>query len=118
VWNATYRFTTEDVEIGGVRIPAASAVQLTLGSADRDDARFPEAAQLRIDRDAGGHVAFGHGIHFCLGASLARLEGEVALGTLLDRYPQLESAGALEDLVHRHSVLIHALASLPVRLRP
>jgi cytochrome P450 len=117
VWNATYRFTTEDVEIGGVTIPAASAVQLTLGSANRDDARFPDAAQLRIDRDAGGHVAFGHGIHFCLGAPLARIEGEVALSALLARFPTLELAVDPAELVYRRSTLVRGVQALPVRAR-
>ena len=115
VWNATYRFTTEDVEIGGVTVPAASAVQLTLGSANRDDARFPDAAELRIDRDAGGHVAFGHGIHFCLGAPLARIEGEVALSALLARFPALELAVDPAELVYRRSTLVRGVAALPIR---
>ena len=118
VWNATYRFTTEDVEIGGVTVPAASAVQLTLGSANRDDARFPDAAELQIDRDAGGHVAFGHGIHFCLGAPLARIEGEVALSALLARFPRLELAVDPAELVFRRSTLVRGVAALPVRVRP
>jgi hypothetical protein len=118
VWNATYRFTTEDVELGGVTIPAASAVQLTLGSANRDEARFPAAAQLRVDRDAGGHVAFGHGIHFCLGAPLARIEGEVALSALLARFPRLELAAEPAELVYRRSTLVRGLRTLPVRAVP
>ncbi len=118
VSNAPARFAAADVELGGAVIPAGAMVTLSLAAANRDPARFAAPELHDADRDTSGHLAFGHGIHFCLGASLARLEGEVALGTLLDRYPQLESAGALEDLVYRHSVLIHALASLPVRLRP
>jgi cytochrome P450 len=117
VWNATYRFTTQDVEIGGVTVPAASAVQLTLGSADRDDARFPDAAQLRIERDAGGHVAFGHGIHFCLGAPLARIEGEVALSALLARFPALELAVDPAEIAYRRSTLVRGVQALPVRAR-
>ncbi len=118
VWNATYRFTTEDVELGGVTVPAASAVQLTLGSANRDEARFPDAARLRIDRDAGGHVAFGHGIHFCLGAPLARIEGEVALSALLARFPRLELAVDPAELVYRRSTLVRGLRALPLRALP
>jgi hypothetical protein len=116
VWNATFRFTTEDVELSGVTIPAASAVQLTLGSANRDDARFPDAAELRVDRDAGGHLAFGHGIHYCLGAPLARIEGEVALGALLARFPRWEAATDPAGLVFRRSTLIRGLQALPVRM--
>ena len=118
VWNATYRFTTEDVELGGVTIPAASAVQLTLGSANRDETRFPDAAQLQVDRDAGGHLAFGHGIHFCLGAPLARVEGDVALTALLARFPDLELAVDPDDLTYRRSTLVRGLRALPVRVGP
>jgi vitamin D3 1,25-hydroxylase len=99
IWNAPFRVAAEDVELSGVTIPARSLVQLTLGAANRDDARFPDAADLRVDRDAAGHVAFGHGIHFCLGAPLARIEGEVALSALLERFPRLELAADPADLV-------------------
>jgi vitamin D3 1,25-hydroxylase len=118
VSNAPARFAAADVELGGVVIPAGATVMLSLAAANRDPARFDAPELYDTDRDTSGHLAFGHGIHFCLGASLARLEGEVALGTLLDRYPDLRPAVALDDVAHRHSVLIHALASLPVRLRP
>jgi cytochrome P450 len=118
VSNAPARFAAADVELGGVVIPAGATVTLSLAAANRDPARFDAPELHDVDRDVSGHLAFGHGIHFCLGASLARLEGEVALGTLLDRYPDLEPAVALEDVAYRHSVLIHALAALPVRLRP
>ncbi len=75
VHNAPVRFAAEDVEVAGTTIPAGAAVQLSLGAANRDPDRVAGAAELRIDRDASGHVAFGHGLHFCLGAQLARIEG-------------------------------------------
>jgi vitamin D3 1,25-hydroxylase len=115
IWNAPFRVAAEDVELSGVTIPARSLVQLTLGAANRDDARFPDAADLRVDRDAAGHVAFGHGIHFCLGAPLARIEGEVALSALLERFPRLELAADPADLVYRRSTLIRGLTALPIR---
>jgi cytochrome P450 len=115
IWNAPFRVAAEDVELSGVTIPARSLVQLTLGAANRDDARFPDAADLRVDRDAAGHVAFGHGIHFCLGAPLARIEGEVALTALLDRFPRLELAADPADLGYRRSTLVRGLTALPVR---
>ncbi len=118
VANAPVRFAAADVELGGVVIPAGATVTLSLAAANRDPARFDAPELHDADRDPSGHLAFGHGIHFCLGASLARLEGEVALGTLLDRFPAIEPAVPLSDVTYRHSVLIHALASLPVRLRP
>jgi cytochrome P450 len=115
IWNAPFRVAAEDVELSGFTIPARSHVQLTLGAANRDDARFPDAADLRVDRDAAGHVAFGHGIHFCLGAPLARIEGEVALSALLERFPRLELAADPADLVYRRSTLIRGLTALPIR---
>ncbi|MCD2193405.1 cytochrome P450 [Actinomycetospora endophytica] len=118
VSNAPARFAAVDVELGGVTIPAGATVTLSLAAANRDPARFDAPELHDADRDLSGHLAFGHGIHFCLGASLARLEGEVALETLLDQYPDLEPAVGLDEVVYRHSVLIHALAGLPVRLRP
>jgi hypothetical protein len=118
VANAPLRFAATDVEIGGVTIPAGSTVTLSVAAANRDPQRFDGPELYDPARDAGGHLAFGHGIHFCLGASLARLEGEVALGALLDRFPRLSSAVPLAELTYRHSVLVHALKSLPVRLVP
>jgi vitamin D3 1,25-hydroxylase len=115
VWNAPFRVAAEDVELSGVTIPARALVQLTLGAANRDDERFPDAAELQVNRDAAGHVAFGHGIHFCLGAPLARIEGEVALTALLNRFPRLELAVDPADLVYRRSTLVRGLSALPVR---
>jgi cytochrome P450 len=114
--HATERFTLEPVEIGGVTIPAREWVLCVTSSANRDPARFPDADQLDVCRDAGGHVAFGHGIHHCLGAPLARLEGEVAFGALLTRFPALSLAADPATLRWRQSSLIHGLERLPVRL--
>ena len=97
-------------------IPARSLVQLTLGAANRDPARYPDPAEPQVDRDAAGHLAFGHGIHFCLGAPLARVEGEVALRALLARFPRLELAVDPAELVHRRSTLVRGLTALPVRV--
>ena len=110
------RFAAEDVEYSGVTIPAGSIVVLSLASANRDAERFPDAADLRIDRDATGHTAFGHGLHHCLGAQLARIEGQEAVRALLDRYPGMRLAGTVEDLVYRRSTLVRGLRSLPVEL--
>ena len=114
--HATERFTLEPVEIGGVTIPAREWVLCVTASANRDPERFPDADRLDVDRDAGGHVAFGHGIHFCLGAPLARIEGEVAFGALLSRFPSLSLAASPASLRWRKSSLIHGLETLPVRL--
>ncbi|TQM10010.1 cytochrome P450 family protein [Pseudonocardia kunmingensis] len=113
---ATFRYTTEPVEIGGTRIPEDQIVLVSLVSANRDPDRFGDPARLDVTRDVAGHVAFGHGIHHCLGAPLARLEGEIAFRTLLDRFPGLTLAGEPATLSWRHSTLIHGLTRLPVRV--
>jgi cytochrome P450 len=115
--HATERFTLEPVEIGGVTIPAREWVLCVTSSANHDPARFAEPDRLDVSRDASGHLAFGHGIHYCLGAPLARLEGEVAFGALLARFPGLSLAVPVSSLRWRPSSLIHGLESLPVRLR-
>ncbi len=114
VTNAPFRFTTEPVEIGGTTIPAGQMVMLSLGAANRDTDRYPDGEELRVDREAGAHVAFGHGIHFCIGAPLARLEGEIAIGTLLERRPGLTLAVDPVELTYRRSSLVRGLRSLPV----
>ena len=114
--HATERFTLEPVEIGGVTIPAREWVLCVTSSANHDPARFADPARLDVGRDASGHVAFGHGIHYCLGAPLARLEGEVAFGGLLARFPSLSLAVGPSQLRWRPSSLIHGLETLPVRL--
>ena len=114
--HATERFTVEPVEIGGVTIPAREWVLCVTSSANHDPLRFAEPGRLDVARDAAGHLAFGHGIHYCLGAPLARLEGEVAFGALLARFPALSLAVPAEELRWRPSSLIHGLETLPVRL--
>ena len=114
--HATFRFTAEPVEIGGTLIPGREAVLVAIGSANRDPGRYPAPDQLDLGRDAGANLAFGHGIHYCLGAPLARIEGEVALGSLLSRFPGITLAVPPESLRWRPSTLIHGLETLPVRL--
>ena len=113
---ATYRYTTEPIELDGVHIPADQLVLVNLGSANRDGERFGEADSMDITRPVGGHLAFGHGIHYCLGAPLARLEAEVAFAGLLDRFPDMSLAVPVGDLVWRSSVIVHGLEELPVVL--
>ncbi|RTL66997.1 MAG: cytochrome P450 [Pseudonocardiaceae bacterium] len=112
---ATMRHTTEPVEIGGVTIPEGEFVLVSLIGANRDPERFERPAELDVTRDTSGHVAFGYGIHHCLGAPLARMEGEIAFRTLLERFPDLELAAEPETLEWRESSLIHGLHRLPVR---
>ncbi|PRX48539.1 cytochrome P450 [Prauserella shujinwangii] len=111
---ATLRFTTEPVRVGDVEIPADEFVLISLLAANRDDDRFPDPDRLDVTRKAGGHLAFGHGIHFCVGAPLARLEAEVAVGRLLERFPALRLAAEPDTLRWRDSSLIHGLETLPV----
>jgi cytochrome P450 len=115
--HTTDRFTVEPVEIGGVTIPAGEWVLCVTSSANRDPSRFADPDRLDVGRDASGHLAFGHGIHYCLGAPLARLEGEVAFRALLTRFPDLALAVPESSLRWRPSSLIHGLETLPVRLR-
>jgi hypothetical protein len=110
------RFAAEDVEYSGVTIPAGSVVLLSLASANRDGERFDDAEQLRVDRDTTGHTAFGHGLHHCLGAQLARIEGQEAVGALLARFPGLALDAPVEDLLYRRSTFVRGLQALPVRL--
>jgi cytochrome P450 len=112
---ATTRFTTVPIQVGDVSIPADELVMIALLAANRDGAQFNDPDRLDINRKPNAHLAFGHGIHYCVGAPLARLEGEIALAKLLARFDRL----TLDDgatLEYRNSTLMHGLKSLPVRL--
>ncbi len=111
------RYTTEDVALGDVVIPRGAMVMLSLLSANRDPDHFVRPDEYDPERQTDNHVAFGYGLHFCLGASLARLEAEIALRALLDRFPQITSAPG-PGLQRRRSYLVHAWKSLPVNLVP
>lgn len=113
---ATPRFTVEDVEIAGVTIPAGSAVSVVIAAADHDPEHFPNPERLDITRTNNPHLAFGNGIHFCLGAPLARVEGQVAIGTLVRRFPAMKLAGRPEELrwLGRGANIIRGLETLPV----
>ncbi|MDQ1071465.1 cytochrome P450 family protein [Streptomyces canus] len=89
---AIRRFPVEDVTIGGVTVPAGETVWVSPSAANRDPDRFPDPDRLDLARDASGHLALGHGIHYCLGAPLARAETEIALAALLERFPDLALA--------------------------
>ncbi|WP_457033518.1 cytochrome P450 family protein [Kitasatospora sp. P5_F3] len=113
----TLRFTTAPVTVGRTTIPEGEFVIVALSAANRDPAHFEAPDQLDVTRNAGGHIAFGHGIHYCVGAPLARLEAEVAFRQLVTRFPDLSLAGDFDELVWRHSTLVRGLEALPVRLR-
>jgi cytochrome P450 len=114
VESSTERYAAEDIDLGGVMIPRGDMVYAMLGSANRDAARFADADELDLTRDARQHVAFGHGIHYCVGAPLARLEGQIAIGTLIRRLPELRLAVAPEELRWRPGIVMRGLAHLPV----
>ena len=114
----TWRFTTEPITVGGVDIAAGEPVLAVLGAADRDPRRFPSPDELDLGRAAGGHLALGHGIHFCIGAPLARLEGRIAFERLLARYPDLALAEPVEALRWHSGLIMRGLHELPVRLTP
>jgi hypothetical protein len=108
----TARVLLEEVEIGGRRLPAGSEVMPVLAAANRDPERFADPDRLDITRPDNRHLSFGGGIHFCLGAPLARLEGEVALRALVQRLPRLSLATA--EPRWRPNTFLHGLESLPV----
>jgi cytochrome P450 len=110
------RFAAEDLPIGDMVIPAGERVLIAISSADRDRAQFPDPDRLDLGRDTSAHLAFGHGIHYCLGAPLARMEAEVALGALLARFPRMSLAVPPRELRWRPVSLMNGLETLPVRL--
>ncbi|MEU6994072.1 cytochrome P450 [Streptomyces sp. NPDC046465] len=114
VGTATFRFTTEPVTLGGTEIPAGAPVQVVLGAANRDPARFPSPDLLDLDRDAIAHLGFGHGIHRCVGAPLAKAEAEIALRAVLTRRPGVRLAVPADQLEWRRTRLVRGLVSLPV----
>ena len=108
----TARIPSEDVVVGGQLISKGEMVMPFIGAADRDPAQFPEPDRLDLGRMDNRHIAFGWGIHFCLGAPLARLEGQIAINTLVRRLPKL--ALATETPEFRQSLTLRGLKSLPV----
>ncbi|GAA4961003.1 cytochrome P450 [Streptomyces caelestis] len=112
----TFRFTTEPVSIGDTVVPGGGELVLVaLADANRDPARFPAPDRFDITRDARGHMAFGHGIHHCLGAPLARLEARIAFSTLLHRCADLTLDIHPAAITWRPGMMIHGPRSLPVR---
>ena len=114
--HSTFRYAVAPMDIGGVTIPAGAQVIICLAAANRDGGQFPDPEALDLDRVEGRHLAFGHGIHHCLGAPLARMEGQLALGSLLRRFPQLRLAVPSEELHwgHGDGLVLRGLSELPV----
>ena len=114
--HSTFRYAAEPLTIAGLKIPAGAQVIICMAAANRDHDRYASPESLDIDRGATRHLAFGHGVHHCLGAPLARMEGVIALGSLLRRFPQLSLAVRSEDLHwgHGDGLVLRGLSELPV----
>ena len=116
----TARVATEDLEIGGKRISQGQFISTYIGAANRDPGQFSDPDRLDISRQENRHLAFALGPHFCLGAALARMEGQIAIGTTLRRFPELRlepplsTETPLEDFLWRDNPVFHGLESLPV----
>jgi cytochrome P450 len=109
------RVSTEDVQLGGVVIPAGEQVMPLLGTANRDPSAFTDPDRFDVTRDAASHLAFGAGVHHCLGAQLARAELQEAFRGLIGRLPGLRLAVPVSDLEFKPGMAIHSLRELPVR---
>jgi cytochrome P450 len=118
--HATFRYARERIDLGGVTIPVGAQVLINLAAANRDERFCPSPAVLDVDRAEVRHLGFGHGIHFCLGAPLARMEGNIAIATLLRRFPALRLAVPVEELRwgHGDGVVLRGLSKLPVVAGP
>ena len=108
-----YRTTTQEVTVGGITFPPQTLLMVVYGSANRDETQFPHADQFDMQRSPNRHLAFGHGVHFCSGAFLARKEGQIALGTLCQRLPNLQLAPQ-QTLSHDPAVRKRGLIRLEV----
>ncbi len=108
------RVALEDVELGGVTVRAGEAVLVSMMAANRDPSVFANAGDVDFHREANPHIAFGHGVHHCLGAPLARMELQVAIGTLFRRFPALDLAVPVEEVEFKRGRLIRGPVSLPV----
>ncbi|PPJ26203.1 cytochrome P450 [Nocardia nova] len=115
---ATARYTARPIVLGGREIGAGEFILISLAAADRDPDRFTHPDRVDVDRADNRHIAFGHGIHFCLGAALARTEATIAINRLLDRIPELSLDPEYGEPIWRRSLLIRGLTALPVSMVP
>jgi cytochrome P450 len=113
VFMSTERYAREDVNVQGTTIPRGGMTLGVIGSANRDETIFKNAEKLDITREPNKHLSFGQGIHFCVGAPLARLEAQIAINTLLRRIPDLHLSVAAESLRWRPSMILRGLETLP-----
>jgi cytochrome P450 len=115
---AAWRFATEPVTIGDVRFPAGAPVVIALAAAHRDPGQFDDPDRFDITRAGNAHLGFGHGVHYCVGATLGRFEGHIALRTLFGRLPDLALARPARSLRRRPSSVMRSLRDLPVTFTP
>jgi cytochrome P450 len=113
---STFRVARQDTNVGGTVIKAGTGAFVMVAAANRDPAQFPNPDEFDITRDASGHVAFGEGIHFCIGSGLARLEGAIAIGAMLDRFPKLRLANPGAPLKYKGSYFLRGLAHLEMAM--
>jgi cytochrome P450 len=109
-----FRVTKEEAIVAGMTIPARQPLVAWIGSANHDENQFPQPVRFDIERKPNKHLAFGQGIHYCLGAPLARLEASIALQGMLDRFSSIQLAPGAE-LKRIPSILIYGLHSLPIK---
>lgn len=115
---ATPRFAKEQVHVGDTVIEPGDVVLVCLSAANQDGGHFSAADRIDVDRDVSAHLAFGHGIHYCVGAPLARAEGDIALRLLSERFPDLRPAVAPDELRWRPGLVMRGLHEFPVVLQP
>ena len=113
---STVRFTKEPVQLGGTEIPAGAFAMMIVAAADRDPAQFKNPEKFDITRDPNEHVAFGEGIHFCIGAPLARMEARIAFEAMLERFPQLRLKDPAIKPTYKGSYFLRGLESLPLAI--
>jgi cytochrome P450 len=111
---ATERYTTEEVEYSGTAIPSGARVYVVIASANRDEQQFERADQFDITRPNNRHLSFGVGAHYCMGAPLARLEGQIAITALLKRMPELRLAVAYNEISWKPGLILRGVKRLPV----
>ncbi|MFC0113553.1 cytochrome P450 family protein [Kibdelosporangium aridum] len=117
VYGSLFRYALADTEVAGVHVPAGDALLLCIGGGGTDPAQHgPDADQFDITRDQKGHLAFGHGAHYCLGAPLARIEGEVALSALFNRLPDMKATIPVDEIAYSPSFLTYGPLRVPVVL--